>query len=58
MDDAASISIFVDETFVDELWTLATRDPLAVEKAQEVSAKLTAKRLLDWAIFGNGWLVT
>src|SRR5882762_11856886 len=43
MSDVNSINLFLDEALVDELWTLAKRDGLLVEKVREASAKIAGK---------------
>ncbi len=56
MLDLHSINIFLDETLVDELWTLAKRDGMLVEKVREASTKVAAKasgklgKLWEWLI--------
>ena len=42
MSDINSINLFLDENLVDELWTLAKRDGLLVEKVREASTKIAA----------------
>jgi hypothetical protein len=51
MSDINSINLFLDENLVDDLWTLAKRDGLLVEKVREASTKIAAK-----AKFGLGKL--
>lgn len=51
MSDIHSISLYLDESLVDELWTLAKRDGTVVEKVKEASAKVGGK-----AKFGLGKL--
>lgn len=43
MSDVNSINLFLDEPLVDELWTLAKRDGLLVEKVREASVKVAGK---------------
>ena len=51
MSDIHSISLFLDELLVDDLWTLAKRDGMVIEKVKEASAKVGGK-----AKFGLGKL--
>jgi hypothetical protein len=52
MHNADPISIFLDESLSDELWILASRDPLTTERVKEASAELAAKGTLG---FGKLW---
>lgn len=43
MADIGAINLFLDEALVDELWTLAKRDGIPIERVKEASAKIAAK---------------